>query len=420
MATDMMTQLATLVQGGMPPAQAIQYLRDAQAQEFAKMPLEQQLAANVGKYAGRVGQGLLRAAGVEDPMLAQASKMRDLSTQFDTSTAEGMMQYAKALQSVNPAMAQQAAMKARDMALTEAKITSEQALATQRGREKEAADPKAKFISANADKFTPDSLQTFMDSGKYSDLKPLTKEEKGVKPPADFLTVAVELGFGEKDKIGSYSSEQVKAINQTLTDRHTRKASAGATNVQVGIPGIGGAIAKKQGEAAGTEGGKVVGKDAAQIQGKEDALTAVRSARELVKSGIYSGGYGPMQEAVAKYTPIGSKARVANTEQFRSTIGEVVLPRLQEFGGNDSNEELKYLRAIAGGETTFERATLERVLESAERKIQRGIKRIQDQQKAVQEGKPLPTDVAASPAAPAAAPRATKRFNPQTGAIEPI
>lgn len=121
MATaDMMTQLTALIQGGMPPEQAVQYLRDAQAQQFAQMPVQQQLAANVGKYAGRVGQGLLRAAGVQDPLLAQASQMRELATQFDTSTAEGMMQYARALQKINPALAQQAIAKAQDMMQAEA------------------------------------------------------------------------------------------------------------------------------------------------------------------------------------------------------------------------------------------------------------------------------------------------------------
>lgn len=128
MATaDMMTQLSALIQGGMPPDQAVQYLRDAQAQQFAQMPVQQQLAANVGKYAGRVGQGLLRAAGVQDPLLAQASQMRELASQFDTSTAEGMMQYAKALQKINPALAQQAATKAREMELTEAQTAKTKA-----------------------------------------------------------------------------------------------------------------------------------------------------------------------------------------------------------------------------------------------------------------------------------------------------
>lgn len=414
MATaDMMTQLTTLIQGGMPPEQAVQYLRDAQAQQFAQMPVQQQLAANVGKYAGRVGQGLLRAAGVQDPMLAQASKMRELASQFDTSTAEGMMQYAKALQSVNPALAQQAATKAREMELTEAKIGSEKALATQRGREKEGVDPKQQFVRANADKYTPESLDAYINSGKFSDLKPLSKEEKGVKPPADFLTVAVELGFGEKNKIGDYSSEQVKAINQTLLDRSVKTKKAGAgTGATVYVDTMG----KKAAESAGAASGKEVGTNVAQIQGKEDALTAVGSALDLLKSGVYAGGYGPMQAAIAKYTPLGSKGRLQNTEQFVSTIGEVVIPRLQEFGGNDSVEELKYLRSVAGGEITYEEKTLRRILESAQRKIKRGIERVQQQQKAVQEGKPLPTDVETRPTTP----RATKRFNPATGAIEPI
>jgi hypothetical protein len=152
MATDMMTQLATLVQGGMPPKQAIQYLRDAQAQQFAQMPVQQQLAANVGKYAGRVGQGLMRAAGVQDPMLAQASKMRDLATQFDTSTADGMMQYAKALQSINPALAQQAAMKARELALEESKLTTEKARQGQIAAQEQRAMAETKAKEAQTSK----------------------------------------------------------------------------------------------------------------------------------------------------------------------------------------------------------------------------------------------------------------------------
>lgn len=238
MATDMMTQLAALIQGGMPADQAVQYLRDMQSDQFAKMSVKEQIGSNIARSAGRVGQGLLRAAGVEDPMLAQASQMRELATQFDTSTADGMMQYAKALQKINPALAQQAATKSREMALTEAKIGAEKALTTQREREKEGIDPRQQFIRSQADKYTPQSLQRFSETGRYQDLELITKADKGVKPPADFLAVAVELGYGEKANIGDYSAPEVKAINQTLLDRSTKKAAAGASNVQVGIPGI--------------------------------------------------------------------------------------------------------------------------------------------------------------------------------------
>jgi hypothetical protein len=153
MATaDMMTQLATLIQGGMPPEQAVQYLRDAQAQQFAQMPVQQQLASNVGKYAGRVGQGLMRAAGVQDPMLAQASKMRELASQFDTSTAEGMMQYAKALQSVNPALAQQAMADARKLALNESQMTTERARQGQIAAQEQRAMAETEAKKAQTDK----------------------------------------------------------------------------------------------------------------------------------------------------------------------------------------------------------------------------------------------------------------------------
>jgi hypothetical protein len=397
MATaDMMTQLATLVQGGMPPEQAIQYLRDAQAQQFAKMPVKEQLASNIGMYAGRVGQGLLRAAGVEDPMLAQASKMRDLATQFDTSTADGMMQYAKALQSVNPALAQQAAMKAREMAVEESKLTTEKArqgqIAAQEKRAlAEVAEKKSKETAAEAAaRSRAKALLKKFPEMSEEEASALSDDPKVVTdllkvPKKEAIKTDVITANGRKLLINKDTGETIKDLGVA---GKTLEESLGA-----GLSVIGNAIAKKQAEATGAEGGKAVGKDIAQIQGKEDALTAVRSALDLVKSGIYSGGYGPMQEAVAKYTPIGSKARLQNTEQFRASIGEVVIPRLQEFGGNDSNEELKYLRSIVGGETTFERATLQRVLESAERKIQRGIERVQKQQAAVEQGKPLPTSV---------------------------
>ena len=417
MATaDMMTQLATLVQGGMPPEQAVQYLRDAQAQQFAQMPVQQQLAANVGKYAGRVGQGLLRAAGIQDPMLAQASKMRELASQFDTSTAEGMMQYARALQSVNPAMAQQAAMQARKLAVEEATVGTEKARQTKLGAE--TADIGRRATAAEqAAKSRALALRKRFPEMSEEEAAGLSEDPKIV---ADLLKVPKEQA--KKTKTVTAGGRVLlidEATGETVKDlgpagKSLEEALGGGLGTVAGI--FGNAIAKKQAEAAGTAGGKEVGTGIAQIQGKEDALTAVGSALSLLKSGVYAGGYGPMQAAVAKYTPIGSQKRLANTEQFISTIGEVVIPRLQEFGGNDSVEELKYLRSVVGGEITYEKEALKSILESAERKIKRGIERVRQQQKAIQEGKPLPTDVTAQPATP----KATKRYNPATGALEPI
>jgi hypothetical protein len=165
------------------------------------------------------------------------------------------------------------------------------------------------------------------------------------------------------------------------------------------------------GEAGGTE----VGKQAANVQGKYTALGSIKDAVDMLDKGIYSGGYGPMQEAAAKYAGgILRKDRLANTQEFRAYIGDVVIPRLQEFGGNDSVEELNYLRSVMAGDTSMEGTAIKNILQKADRKIRAGIDRIEKQQTAVTTGKPLPVGDTAT------TPKATKRFNPQTGQLEVV
>lgn len=380
--------IVSLMQQGFTPEQARSQIDEAKAMRFAQMSPTERNTMLAYRGGQQLGRGISSLFGVEqeDPTVRMATQIRSLSGQFDRTTAEGQMQFARALSSINPSLAMQEASKAREMMKAEADIAASKALAASRSREN---DPKFLFIKENAEKYTPESLEKFNKTGLYSDLKLITKADATTKPPADFLAVAVELGYGEKATFGAYTSEQVKQINQTLLDRETGRRKAGAPTTSVSVR-----VADKAAEAMGTKAGGVVGEAVGQIQGKEDAISAVRSALDLVDKGIYAGGYGPMQEAVAKFTPLGSKGRLTNTEQFRATIGEVVIPRLQEFGGNDSVEELKYLRSVVAGETTLEPAAIKRILQQAERKIQRGIQRIQSQQQAVQEGKPLPTSVA--------------------------
>ncbi len=171
-----------------------------------------------------------------------------------------------------------------------------------------------------------------------------------------------------------------------------------------------GAQAKKAAEASGTE----VGKQIATIEGKYTAKNAVTDALDVLTKGIYAGGYGPLQEGLAKYTAgiIGSPERLARTEEFRAYIGNVVIPRLSEFGGNDSVEELKYLRSVMAGETTLEPKAMVRILKKAEKNIDRGIQRLEKQTQSIQQGKALPTgpvDV-----------KPRKRWNPETGQVETI
>ncbi len=106
-----------LLNAGLSPEQAQAEVDRQRAMQFANMNPQSRIAAGI--YGGLTQAS--RALGSRDPMLEQASQLRQLAQQFDTTTAGGMMQYANALRQVNPQAAQQAAMQAQQMMQTETK-----------------------------------------------------------------------------------------------------------------------------------------------------------------------------------------------------------------------------------------------------------------------------------------------------------
>jgi hypothetical protein len=154
-------------------------------------------------------------------------------------------------------------------------------------------------------------------------------------------------------------------------------------------------------EAITKETGKGVGKDVAEavspvvLQGKENTLAALKRAQDLLtkNDGIYTGGLASAKMAASKYTPFGSQKKLENTEKYLAYVSTTVIPLLKEFGGNDSNEELKFLQRLVGGEITLEEETLKEIISSAITKTERGIKRSQEAAKAASEGKMPSTEV---------------------------
>ena len=109
---------------GVSPEQAQQQIDQQRALQFANMNPQQRMAAGI--YGGL--QQVARAFGSKDPMLEQASQMRALAQQFDTNTAEGMMQFSQALQRMgNTQAARQVAQDAQQMMLREAQLGKLQA-----------------------------------------------------------------------------------------------------------------------------------------------------------------------------------------------------------------------------------------------------------------------------------------------------
>lgn len=362
-------------------------------------PLQQAQASLM--YGGyQAGGALGRALGGEDPMLQRLSMRNQLASQFDTSSAEGLTNLSNALrQKGDLAGASQVAHQALLAREKEASIqakTAEKLTTEQRNA--------AAYASTVATPGTPEYDKAFKD--KFNELTTKEGKQPEIAQLQSYRDKLVET-YGENDS-------RVKQVDAAIA-KVTKSKMSLEEALSAGLGAIGAAIGAQQAKSSAAEAGKIAGKNIAEIEGPQSALDAIKGAKNIFNKGIYAGKYGPTMENIAGYTEgvVGSKERLANTEEFRAYLGDVVIPGLQDFGGSDTVEELKYLQAVYAGDTSAQPKALQSMLNRAEKKITAKIERIQNQQKAIAAGKELPTG-------PSVTPKATKRYNPTTGKLEPV
>lgn len=132
-----------------------------------------------------------------------------------------------------------------------------------------------------------------------------------------------------------------------------------------------------QGKLSGAkEYGQGVGKESVDIDRIMDAQTSLKDAKDIFQKGIYTGSLANIRKDASKLLPGADKTKAANTEEFISHIGNVVIPRLKEFGGNDTVEEMKYLQQVAAGNITLEGRAISAILNRAESKMAARQKRL--------------------------------------------
>jgi len=230
-------------------------------------------------------------------------------------------------------------------------------------------------------------------------------EKKTADNSLDFARQTIfELGVKDPALL---TKEEVAKLN--VAREVLRLASPGAT-INVGDRSADQAAGRIVGEAQATIDNKYSAITSLKSARAFSAITSLKSARALLDKGIYAGPYAPLAQGAAKYSGglIGDRKKVINTETFLSEIGNTVIPRLQEFGGNDSVEELKYLRDVQGGRIDLEPETLRNILNSAEKKINEGIERLKLQSQAIEKGKPLPLGEVKVPKTPKTTQKTTK------------
>jgi len=427
--------------------QGQQYQQDLKrGYELAQLSPGAAAQANLMASVGQLGRGFAGAMGIEDPQLKLISARQQVLGQVDQSDPTSLLSGAKILAQMGD---QQGAFALSDFARkAQVQIAEQQQrLAAGRAsdaaasRERQQAVPKEIVIANEKARITDQLDQLRMQeptpentrasrilTTQLAELDKLDDKSKRTVVVGNALVdtaTGAEIYKGpDTQKYSEFAKTLIDAGLQPGTESFQKRmleyatkkiegAGKGTGNVTIGGINLDtGAAAKKASE--------IIGTNVANIENQFSLKTAYEDALTLLNKGIYAGGLGPEQTAATKYSfgSIGSQKKLENTEVFLANIGEIVIPRLVQFGGNDSNEELKYLQNVVAGNQRLEPESMKRILINAEKKVQKNIERLQKQASS-KPGEALPiTPMNAPVSTPSQTP--TKRLNQQTGKIENI
>lgn len=396
-------------------------------------------------YAGAKGLGgaIAGAMGIEDPQLKLISARQQIFGQVDQSDPNSLLSGAKILAQMGD---QQGAFALSDFARKaqvqiaeqQQRLAAGRASDASASRERSQAIPQGILIANEKARITDQLDELRMQeptpennrasrvlTTQLAELEKLDDTSKRTVVIGNSLVdrvTGVEIYKGpDPEKYTEFSKTLILAglkpgtepFQKRMLEYATKKvegAGKGTGNVTIGGITVDTGVASK-------EASKIIGQNVANVENQFSLETAYKDALSLLNKGIYGGAFGPEQAAATKYSLglLGNQNKLENTEVFLANIGEIVIPRLVQFGGNDSNEELKYLQNVVAGNQRLEPESMKRILASAEKKVQNNIKRLNLQTQAAKGGTELPIAPVSTPSQ-----TPTKRLNQQTGKIENI
>jgi hypothetical protein len=368
-----------------------------QANQWGQGSLGQQISTAGymgGTMLGRGLQGLGQAAGIipEDPRIAEARKMMEIKkdlmeSNIDPSDIDTF--YPEMIKKLNAAGFVDQANKAMQQ-YTQAQTAQGNLEARRTAAELQAQTAAERAAKLRADAVKDEAEQRAI-KGRASVVRkknPELTEEEALGIAADSNAFKTYMETPKVNTATVAANGRRLLINKNTGDIIKDLGVAG-TSLGEGLSALGAGLAsKREAEKAGTG----VAEASLDVQNRYDALDSITEANKMLSQGIYAGFYGPTMEALSAATQgaIGDKKRLANTQKFRSYIGEVVIPRLKDFGGSDTVEELNYLKNVLAGDTRLEPEAIKAILKSSEEKIRARIKRLQQQQQSVRTGTQLP------------------------------
>lgn len=161
----------------------------------------------------------------------------------------------------------------------------------------------------------------------------------------------------------------------------------------------------------------------AMIQTQE-ALAAVGQAKKLIPK-IQSGSGAEIAQAIRGWgATMGlnvDESVLSDTQAYQNFIGNIVIPKMQQLGGNDSNEEMRKMYSLSGGDITQAREALSLTIEYTEKLLKQRMSQYKAQEDFVRPYLPGLPSVDQVPMGDVAAPitgEGEVTYNPETGEFE--
>ena len=345
----MATPQPSLFGGLGTPEEMQNALMEQKAIQFAGLTPDQQLSMMGYKGGAALGRGLAGAFGVQvqDPAIQRATRLRQLASQYNTNTAQGLRDMANALQATDPESAFQLTQRAQAMETQATEMQNKQAdilskTTTAKKTLQDMSSVGQALALAKTGKYTSESITDYLN-GK-GDLVSIDKE---VKPTSEFVAIANELGYGAKPTYGGYTPEQTAKVNAELQNRDVQKRIAGANRMSV-VQQQESSFAKERGSLQA----KSLAEAEAQAKAATSSLNRLSSMEALNKGTLISGplagtaiGASQFLSSVGLLSPAAAQT-LASSEVYDKQAKDLVMQDLNnKLGGGVSVADLKFVEA---------------------------------------------------------------------------
>jgi hypothetical protein len=372
--------------GGMgTPEEMQQQATQAKAIQFAQLTPDQQLGVMGYKGGANLGRGLAGAFGVEtqDPTIQRATRLRQLASQYNTNTAQGLREMAAALQPTDPESAFQLTQRAIAMdevaqksRKEESEITLKSAQTAKAGLETQELSDKQAAKGARVQMLTEAGLGASEAMGIASNDAAFAKyiETKKVPVPSEYAVQAQKLGYTAKPYLSDYTPEQVKQMEKGVFAYKAGIAQAGATvNKPVDVA----AIIKEIGTTQDIKDKATVWKtagDAYKVQvPMVEKLKEVRNNLPATFTGTFSETALQFGKALSAFGVPVDENKLSNTEYMNSVSSQVLQTIARNFPGSLAVKEMDQL-VKSKFSSPQQIKTIARILNDLQTEIEAGTK----------------------------------------------